>query len=93
MDGIGGKSGWRWIFIMEGILTVLVGLLGFAILVDFPDKLVHKKKAFLTPQQLQWVIWRLEVDRGDAEAEPFSLKKFMGAGKELQLYLFGIIFT
>lgn len=48
MDGIGGKSGWRWIFIMEGILTVLVGLLGFVILVDFPDKLAQKKKAFLT---------------------------------------------
>jgi hypothetical protein len=25
MDGVGGLSGWAWIFILEGILTVLVG--------------------------------------------------------------------
>lgn len=24
MDGIGGKSGWAWIFIIEGIATVFV---------------------------------------------------------------------
>ena len=26
MDGIGGKAGWRWIFILEGIATVIVAL-------------------------------------------------------------------
>jgi hypothetical protein len=93
MNGIGGKAGWRWIFIMEGVLTVIVGLIGFLILVDFPDRLAKKQKAFLSPQQLQWVIRRLEIDRGDSEAEPFSLKKFLDAGKDLQLYFFGIIFT
>lgn len=25
MDGIGGKPGWAWIFIIEGIATVAVG--------------------------------------------------------------------
>ena len=26
MDGIAGQSGWRWIFILEGIATVLIAL-------------------------------------------------------------------
>lgn len=26
MDGIGGLAGWRWIFILEGIATVLIAL-------------------------------------------------------------------
>ena len=25
MDGIGGKSGWAWIFILEGIVTLIIG--------------------------------------------------------------------
>ena len=34
MDGIAGYHGWRWIFILEGSLTVLVGLLFF---LNFPS--------------------------------------------------------
>jgi hypothetical protein len=26
MNGIGGKGGWAWIFILEGLATVLVGI-------------------------------------------------------------------
>ena len=27
MDGIGGLAGWRWIFILEGLATVVLGLI------------------------------------------------------------------
>lgn len=37
MDGIGGKPGWAWIFILEGLFTVLCALASFWILQDFPD--------------------------------------------------------
>ncbi|ESK84779.1 high-affinity nicotinic acid transporter [Moniliophthora roreri MCA 2997] len=26
MDGLGGLAGWRWIFILEGIATILIGV-------------------------------------------------------------------
>ena len=29
MDGVGGLSGWRWIFILEGITTILFGLVAW----------------------------------------------------------------
>lgn len=37
MNGIAGKPGWSWIFILEGIFTVLVGVASFWIVQDFPE--------------------------------------------------------
>ncbi len=37
MDGVGGKPGWAWIFILEGLLTFLVGLISF-FMVSEPDR-------------------------------------------------------
>ena len=37
MEGIGGKPAWAWIFILEGLATVLAGVASFWIIQDFPD--------------------------------------------------------
>ena len=37
MDGIGGKPGWAWIFVLEGLFTVVCAVASFFILSDFPD--------------------------------------------------------
>jgi hypothetical protein len=29
MDGVGGKPGWAWIFILEGLATIVVALLSY----------------------------------------------------------------
>ncbi|EXJ70637.1 uncharacterized protein A1O5_06708 [Cladophialophora psammophila CBS 110553] len=36
MDGLGGLRGWRWIFIIEGILSVCFGVVSFFLLPDSP---------------------------------------------------------
>ncbi|KAF1942221.1 MFS transporter-like protein [Clathrospora elynae] len=37
MDGVGGYEGWRWIFIIEGLITVFVGIFCWWLVFDFPD--------------------------------------------------------
>lgn len=37
MDGVGGLGGWAWIFILEGILTALVGVLAYWFICNYPD--------------------------------------------------------
>ncbi|KAI1105327.1 putative allantoate permease [Jackrogersella minutella] len=37
MDGIRGLSNWRWIFILEGILTIVVAIAAFFFVSDFPS--------------------------------------------------------
>ena len=36
MDGVGGKAAWSWIFILEGLLTVLVASFGYWVIQDYP---------------------------------------------------------
>jgi predicted MFS family arabinose efflux permease len=49
MDGVGGLEGWRWIFILEGIATVLFAL--FAA-VSMPADLASAK--FLTEEEREF---------------------------------------
>lgn len=37
MDGIGGLHGWQWLFVLEGIPTVLLGVLIFVLLPNSPQ--------------------------------------------------------
>ena len=38
LDGVGGLHGWQWLFVLEGLPTVLLGALIFFKLPDSPDK-------------------------------------------------------
>src|SRR5687768_17538109 len=37
MDGIGGLAGWQWLFFLEGLPAVLLGLVVWAVLPDRPE--------------------------------------------------------
>lgn len=34
MDGVGNLEGWRWVFLLEGISTVIAGVVCFFCLID-----------------------------------------------------------
>jgi MFS family permease len=51
MDGMQGKSNWRWIFILEGILTIVVAMVSFFGVSDFPDD-----AAWLSPRERRAVL-------------------------------------
>ncbi|KAK4502735.1 hypothetical protein PRZ48_006161 [Zasmidium cellare] len=63
MDGVGGLAGWRWIFILEGILTVLVAVAAYFVIYDFPET-----ATFLTPEERAFVVYRLRYDGQDVAA-------------------------
>ncbi|KAF9073199.1 MFS general substrate transporter [Rhodocollybia butyracea] len=69
MDGIGGKPGWAWIFILEGLATVLAGVLSFFIIQDFPDT-----AKFLSEAERTVVVRRLQED-----------DQFSAAGEQLKM--------
>ena len=55
MEGIGGKPAWAWIFILEGLFTVLCAVASFFILSDFPDTAKFLTDTERKCSQLMWV--------------------------------------
>lgn len=69
MDGVGGYSGWRWIFIIIGLATFCIGILSIWLCEDFPDT-----AKFLTEEERSYVIQRLQSDQKySAAGEKFTL--------------------
>ncbi|EAQ83273.1 hypothetical protein CHGG_09677 [Chaetomium globosum CBS 148.51] len=91
MGGLAGLNGWRWIFIIEGIITVLLGFVGYWLLVDFPDA-KRKSWSFLSAREKEWVCARVDADRGDVKPQPFSLAKYLRAGTDIKVWAYAMIF-
>ncbi|KAJ7693398.1 MFS general substrate transporter [Mycena rosella] len=88
MSGTRGLLGWSWIFILEGIATVLVGIVAFFILVDFPVS-----ATFLTPEQRAFVVWRKKYDNSSVgEEEHFEMRHLVEALTDWQVWLHMIIY-
>jgi sugar phosphate permease len=71
MEGIGGKSGWRWIFIIEGLVTVVAGVACFWLLPDSPST-----ASFLKPEERRFLVHRLQTDSGTKTGQVGTNDKF-----------------
>lgn len=94
MHGVGGLEGWRWIFILEGLVTVLVAVLSYFLLYDFPET-----AGFLTEEERAFVVYRLRyqgqvaTEASDsagarvAQSEEFQWKYVWQAFTDWQIYV------
>lgn len=92
MNGLAGLGGWRWIFIIEGVITVCVGIMGYIMLVPFPDANPEKSWGFLNKREVDFVVARVNADRSDVAVEPFNLVKFLKPGLDLKVWGFAVCF-
>jgi MFS family permease len=83
MDGVGGKPGWAWIFILEGLATVVAGAVSFFIIQDFPDT-----ASFLSEAERAMVIRRLQGDdQFSAGGEKFKVQNVISSLKDWKTWL------
>ncbi|KAK4444591.1 putative high-affinity nicotinic acid transporter [Podospora aff. communis PSN243] len=81
MRGVAGLSGWNWIFILEGILTIIVALFAFWAMYDYPAT-----AKFLSPAEKQEVQDRLKRDRSSL-ADEFDMRYFWAAIKDWKIWV------
>ena len=58
-DGLLGLAGWQWLFLVEGLPAVLLGLVVLRWLTERPEE-AH----WLEPVQREWLVSRLRAERG-----------------------------
>lgn len=53
MRGVAGWAGWRWLFVLEGLMTVIVAILAYFALPVSPveTKTIFTPKGWYTPEQ------------------------------------------
>lgn len=81
MNNIGGRPGWAWIFILEGLLTVIVATIAFWVLADSP-----KTATFLTEGEAKEVEARLRNDN-DELAEHYDIKFMWQAFADYKIWM------
>ncbi|KAJ7250305.1 major facilitator superfamily domain-containing protein [Mycena rebaudengoi] len=86
MDGLRNMRGWRWIFLLEGIATVLVSFLGFLFMPDYPEN-----AKFLTTVERAYLVDRLAQDSAGLSKQ-FEMKFFWQAVTDYNTYLYIVMF-
>ncbi|KAF6220929.1 hypothetical protein HO133_002609 [Letharia lupina] len=70
MQGVRGYSSWRWIFILEGIATIIIGIGAYFLVADFPAD-----ASWLSAEEKEYVIARTGTDEG--AASPITVRQIV----------------
>lgn len=90
-----GIAGWRWIFIMFGIITCFVAIVSYLFVVDFPEMETTKRRwavPFLAPEEISFVLRKIEADRNDTFAEEFSIAAYLKHAADLKVWAHAFLF-
>ncbi|KAH9938279.1 MFS general substrate transporter [Fomitopsis serialis] len=81
MDGIGGLAGWRWIFILEGLITILFAVIAAVFL---PADIGSAK--FFTEEERDFALNRFREENNIAASAPLSepAQRINVAGAQLE---------
>ncbi|KAL4922530.1 major facilitator superfamily domain-containing protein [Aspergillus aurantiobrunneus] len=90
MDGVGGQEGWRWIFILEGLATVVLGILCFFFLIDSP----RLSAKWLSPEEIRYLELQHFIKEGGhfkEEKKRTSWKDIKGTMLNWRMYMLAYI--
>ena len=86
LDGARGLRAWRWMFIIEGVITIFVAFCAFFALPNFP-----RTTTWLTEEERQLAVWRLDEDVGEDDWVDSSQQTFIHgmvlASKDIKMWI------
>ncbi|KAJ5291018.1 hypothetical protein N7478_000269 [Penicillium angulare] len=88
VSGAGGLSGWQWLFLVEGIATVIYGVALWFLLPDFPET-----STWLTEREKKFIQARLPANAPRASEDNFKFREVIESLKDIRLWLFMLIWA
>ncbi|KZL86051.1 major facilitator superfamily transporter, partial [Colletotrichum incanum] len=80
-------NGWRWIFILEGIATVVIAVGAYWFIQNYPDT-----AKFISDKERRFIRARLAADSDATHNEKFTWGNVMDAIKDPKCWLYGLGF-
>ena len=77
MEGIRGYSSWRWLFILEGVASIIIGINAYFFVADFPADV-----RWLSPEEKKFVIAKTE-ERSASPITTRNIVSFFGDIKNI----------
>lgn len=84
LDGVEGRAGWRWLFIIDGIITLPLALAGFLFFPNLPQS--GKKTWWTTQAEHELSVRRMEAI-GRAGKQPWTMAKLKRIFSSWHTYL------
>ncbi|KAH6862884.1 hypothetical protein AA0119_g8730 [Alternaria tenuissima] len=81
MDGTAGYGAWRWIFIIEGCVTIFVSMACWPVVPPFPENCT-----FLSPEDKALMLARIQADGGHVSDDEISFKKALHFLKDWKIW-------
>ncbi|WP_051532210.1 MFS transporter [Brackiella oedipodis] len=82
LNEVGGLKGWQWLFLLEGIPTVLIGILLYKCLVDRPEQ-----ASWLNAKEKQWLLNHSAIHNKNTGAQAHQHRDFVQVLKDYKIYL------
>ncbi|OAG45262.1 hypothetical protein AYO21_00610 [Fonsecaea monophora] len=87
MEGAGGLRGWRWIFIIPGLVTAVLAVPIYLYITEFPEK-----AKWLKSGELEQIQDRIQQDRGEVYSDRVSFKSTMEALCDWKCWSLALLF-
>ncbi|KAK0392761.1 hypothetical protein NLU13_2256 [Sarocladium strictum] len=88
VSGAHGLSGWQWLFLAEGLMTIVLGVAVKFLLPDFPPT-----AKWLTDREKAFIQARLPANAPRAAEQDFNLSEIWSSLKDCRLWLFTLIWA
>ncbi|KAK2794040.1 hypothetical protein FQN51_000949 [Onygenales sp. PD_10] len=86
MNGLGGLSAWRWVYLLEGIFTILFSALVFLILPDWPKS--PRSSSWLTDREQSYLELRLSENAPRTSDPALKKSEILASLKDPRTYAF-----
>ncbi|KAK3325105.1 major facilitator superfamily domain-containing protein [Apodospora peruviana] len=87
MKGVVWENGWHWIFILEGLATIVVAVAAYWFIHNYPDT-----ASFLSDKERKFIRARLASDSDATHDESFTWGNVVKALRDPKCWLYGLSF-
>ena len=91
LNGRGGLKGWQWMYLIQGLIAFLIGIVSFWWIVDFPEN-AQQSFYFLDERETILAVARIQEDRRDVIPTPFLWSEVLKHFLDPKIYGFAASF-